>query len=109
MKMAITIEKRERKGFLKRDVLKTRLYFAKWCKKVFLRIFGLSIFRSFWTKLHFPTNEIPGPGASSRNKEEDMDKDIRGTCLGLCIQGTKRRNWRQSVKTHGSHQVYVKV
>ena len=36
--------------------------------------------------------------ASSRNKGEDMEKDIRGTCLGLYFQRKKRgKSWWPSV------------
>ena len=47
-----------KKGLLKREDLKTRLSFAKWCKKDLPENFGLSVYRSFWTELDLPTNQI---------------------------------------------------
>ena len=39
-----------KKGLLKRYDLKTRLSFAKWCKK--------DLTENFWTELDLPTNQI---------------------------------------------------
>ena len=49
--------------------------------------------------------QIKSLWASLCNKGEDMEKDIRGSYLGLYIKGTKRGNCWQSVKTHGGHQL----
>ena len=47
-----------KKGLLKRDDLKTKLSFAKWCKRDLPENFGLNIY-SFWTEMDLPTNQIP--------------------------------------------------
>ena len=92
-----------KKGLLKTDDLKTRLSFAKWCKK--------DLPENFWTEhLSFFLDGTgfalkSNPCEQAHNKGEDVEKDIRGTCLGLYFQGRKRGNWRESVKTRGGHQL----
>ena len=89
----------QKNGLLKTDDLKTRLSFAKWCKKISLKIFGLSIYHSFWTELGLPPNQIP---VTKATKGRTWRKISEG--LTLHIRGKKRGNWQQSVKTHGGHE-----
>lgn len=49
----------QKEGLPKRVDLKTKLTFAKWCKKDNLRIVGLIIYCPSWRELDLPTNQIP--------------------------------------------------
>jgi len=76
----------QKNGLLKRDDLKTRLSFAKWCKKDFPENFWTEHLSFFLDGTGFAPKSNP---CDKGNKGKDMEKDIRGTYLAH--QGEEKR------------------